>query len=77
MKKIDIETLKRRMNNDSKMLSEGTMALTNNSLKVSQFINGEHREVFRAWIDHELANKWLCPESSDAARGWTDRGTPD
>ena len=38
------------------------MATTNDSLRVRQFIPSKREQVFRAWTDAELVNKWLCPE---------------
>jgi uncharacterized protein YndB with AHSA1/START domain len=38
------------------------MAATKNSLQVTQFISSKRKNVFQAWTDQDLVNKWLCPE---------------
>lgn len=38
------------------------MAATDDSLQIRQFIPGKRSQVFRAWTEKELVDKWLCPE---------------
>lgn len=38
------------------------MTANKNSLRVTQFIGGERKQVFQAWTDADMVVKWLCPE---------------
>ncbi len=38
------------------------MATTDDSLRITRFIDSKREQVFRSWTDSNLVNKWLCPE---------------